>query len=339
MYDAIGKAENSVQNDIGTMVKTFAPDIDDTAEFNLLMDVIDSQLTNNAMKVIKSSSNNIGFEDLKDLVVNGASWGATVAKDFQNNKRETDGTLVEAQVGNIATNLKQTVVELKMIFLGTDRSVEFVGRMISGGGLVNIADSDEFEDLQKLIRQVSAAGAPVFLADSGYSCDAVGPLDKKYITSETAEKTEFCYQKRLYYLLAPKGPPENCQIPDGIGPQLPVCVDMFFSAPDGLESFNETNSWADLTIDDLVAGAVEGWRANKGRYTGKFIDMTEKGNYEYLLNGDRFVVNVRAPGVVQIPVCSPQQARAGWLAAYEMTPEKRAQFLANLPSWPCPIQS
>ncbi|KAH7159572.1 hypothetical protein B0J13DRAFT_592197 [Dactylonectria estremocensis] len=353
MYDSIGGAENKVQNYIGTMVKKFAPDVDDTAEFNLLMDVLGIVIGMGFAPIFNrliKGNGNVGLEDWKDLVVNGASWAATVAKDFQN--KETDGTLVEAKLGNIASDFEQTLeLFLKEIFSGSDRSVDYIGRMIADGKLNNPRKSPGVSTFESSVAKtfyailipfawkIGAVGAPAFIVDSGYSCDAVGPLDKKYITSETAEETEFCYEKQLYYLLAPKGPAETCKIPDGIGPQLPVCVDMFFSSPDGLTNFNDTANWEGLTADDLVAGAIEGWRANGKMNTGKFIDLTDKDSYVHLESGESYVLNVRAPGIVQIPVCSPEQARAGWLAAYKMTPEKRAKFLAGVPSWPCPIKT
>jgi hypothetical protein len=180
--------------------------------------------------------------------------------------------------------------------------------------------------------KVGAGFAPASLMDSGYDCNAVGPLNYDYIAPSTAEEMGYCYEGRRYYLLAPNGPATKDGFPNPPGGSSGR-PNNYFNAPQWIEKLEKNeegqSDWGGITAQDFVAGlvetkpltdgitdfhhrAVEGWKANSKENGGGFLDLTKASNYDFLLDGNAEEVNIRAPGFIQIPVCKPEAARAMW---------------------------
>ncbi|KAJ0140931.1 Uncharacterized protein HZ326_16188 [Fusarium oxysporum f. sp. albedinis] len=291
--------------------------------------------------------------DIKDLIANTASWGATLAKDIQNSKRETPQSKVAGKLSEISDLWTESIEAFtEQAFRGDGESVEYIGDLIADGKFNNDEVTFDMSDLRKQLRKVffavlipeawkvGAGYAPAFVMDSGYDCNAVGPLDYEYISPSTGEEMGYCYQGRRYYLLVPNGLERNCdpQVPGGTGGNPTDCKPNYFTAPQGIENLDpknqDTYDWGGITSQDLVAGAVEGWKANKEKYGGGFLDLTKTSNYDFLLGDNSDEVNIRLPGFIQIPVCSPERARGGWKSFDSLSSSQKQKVFEQLPYYP-----
>jgi hypothetical protein len=81
--------------------------------------------------------------------------------------------------------------------------------------------------------------------------------------------------------------------------------------------------------------AVEGWKANKEKNGGGFLDLTKTSNYDFLLGDNPSEVNIRLPGFIQIPVCSPERARGGWKSFDSLSSSQKQKVFEQLPYYPC----
>ncbi|KNB07606.1 hypothetical protein FOXG_08721 [Fusarium oxysporum f. sp. lycopersici 4287] len=322
LWQTVDKAENDMQSKLDQLVETFAPDVDESSEFNLIADFLGiavgmfaAPFFNKIMKTKDSPT-----ADIKDLIANTASWGATLAKDIQNSKRETPKSKVAGKLSEISDLWTESIEAFtEKAFRGDNESVDYIGDLIADGKFNNDEVTFDMSDLRKQLRKVffavlipeawkvGAGYAPAFVMDSGYDCNAVGPLDYEYIAPSTGEEMGYCYQGRRYYLLAPNGRERNCdpQVPDGTGGNPTDCKPNYFTAPQGIENLDPKNQdaydWGGITAQDLVAGVVEGWKANKEKNGGRFLDLTKTSNYDFLLGDNSDEVNIRFPGFIQIP--------------------------------------
>ncbi|RKK87454.1 hypothetical protein BFJ71_g13361 [Fusarium oxysporum] len=347
--------ENGMQSKLDQLVETFAPDVDESSEFNLIADFLGiaagmfaAPFFNKIMKTKDSPT-----ADIKDLIANTASWGATLAKDIQNSKRETPKSKVAGKLSEISDLWAESIEAFtEKAFRGDDESVDYIGDLIADGKFNNDEVTFDMSDLRKQVRKVffavlipevwkvGAGYAPAFVMDSGYDCNAVGPLDYEYIAPSTGEEMGYCYQGQRYYLLAPNGRERNCdpQVPGGTVGNPTDCKPNYFTAPQGIENLDPKNQdiydWGGITAQDLVAGAVEGWKANKEKNGGGFLDLTKTSNYDFLLDDNSDEVNIRLPGFIQIPVCSPERARGRWKSFDSLSSSQKQKVFEQLPYYP-----
>ncbi|EXK32523.1 hypothetical protein FOMG_12692 [Fusarium oxysporum f. sp. melonis 26406] len=364
LWQTVDKAENDMQSKLDQLVETFAPDVDESSEFNLIADFLGIAVGMFAAPFFNKSKllkRNLYFmktkdsptADIKDLIANTASWGATLAKDIQNSKRETPKSKVAGKLSEISDLWTESIEAFtEKAFRGDNESVDYIGDLIADGKFNNDEVTFDMSDLRKQLRKVffavlipeawkvGAGYAPAFVMDSGYDCNAVGPLDYEYIAPSTGEEMGYCYQGRRYYLLAPNGRERNCdpQVPDGTGGNPTDCKPNYFTAPQGIENLDPKNQdaydWVGITAQDLVAGVVEGWKANKEKNGGRFLDLTKTSNYDFLLGDNSDEVNIRFPGFIQIPVCSPERARGGWKSFDSLSSSQKQKVFEQLPYYP-----
>ncbi|EXM30032.1 hypothetical protein FOTG_05063 [Fusarium oxysporum f. sp. vasinfectum 25433] len=358
LWETVDRVENGMQSRLDELVETFAPDVDESSNFNLIADllgIVVGMFTAPFFNKVLRANNNPTSDptpDIKDLVANSASWGATLAKDIQNSKRETPKSKVAGKLSQIADMWDSAItIFTEQIFRGDDSSVEYIGDLIAEGKFNNKKPL-LMEDLRKQLRKVffailipeawkvGAGFAPAFVMDSGYDCNAVGPLNYDYIAPSTAEEMGYCYDGRRYYLLAPNGPATKDGFPNppGGSSERP---NNYFTAPQGIEKLEKNeegeNDWGGITAQDFVAGsvAVEGWKANKKENGGGFLDLTKASNYDFLLDEDAEEVNIRAPGFIQIPVCKPEAARAMWRWFDSLSASQKPTVFETLKYYPC----
>ncbi|KAF4442605.1 Killer toxin subunits alpha beta [Fusarium acutatum] len=308
LWQTVDKVENGMQSKLDQLVETFAPDVDESSEFNLIADFLGiavgmftAPFFNKIMQTKDSPT-----VDIKDLIANTASWGATVAKDIQNSKRETPKSKVAGKLSEISDLWTESIEAFtEKAFRGDDESVDYIGELIADGKFNNDEVTFDMSDLRKQLRKfffavlipeawkVGAGYAPAFVMDSGYDCNAVGPLDYEYIAPSTGEEMGYCYQGRRYYLLALNGRERNCdpQVPGGTGGNPTDCKPNYFTALQGIDNLDAKNQgaydWGGITAQDLVAGAVEGWKANKEKNGGGCLDLTKTSNYDFLLEDNQ----------------------------------------------------
>lgn len=85
-----------------------------------------------------------------------------------------------------------------------------------------------------------------------------------------------------------------------------------------------------------VSRALAGWEYGGKKNGGGFIDMTKASSYDFLLGQNSEEFDIRTPGIVQIPVCSPEKARAGWKYGSSLSSSQKDKLLDALPNYPCP---
>ncbi|KAL8371943.1 hypothetical protein RB595_001650 [Gaeumannomyces hyphopodioides] len=166
------------------------------------------------------------------------------------------------------------------------------------------------------------SGTYAFVLDSGQGCNG-NPLSK-YVDHETAKAAGVCNNGRLYYLVQPKGDATTCwcNYYDN-GHCNRACANNKFSAPTGLGSLN-MEDYGGVTKEDIVAGALATWSYNgKQNKEVSLADLATKPDVRRGLVG----MDVNTPGVVQLPVCSPDRAFQSWNTA-------RA---GSSPHYPCDI--
>ncbi|KGQ05404.1 Killer toxin subunits alpha/beta [Beauveria bassiana D1-5] len=158
----------------------------------------------------------------------------------------------------------------------------------------------------------SVSGAFPVVLDTGYACGKVDPI-KGYMTPDTMHKTYACVDNKMYYLGSAKGDAQYCYKPAVGCPD--VCRDEKFTAPPGLDSLDKT-SFGGVTLQDLVEGSVRTYKANGNSNKGKTPDATEGKTFDSLFDQD-----IRTPGFISIPVCSPDMAYKAW-RSWKNKPDK-----------------
>lgn len=156
---------------------------------------------------------------------------------------------------------------MKQVFRGDDKSVKYLGDMLANGKFNNKNTTVEMPELQAQLTKVflailipeawrvGAGLAPAFIMDSGYDCNAVGPLDNDYIAPSTALEMGYCYKGRRYYILAPNGDATSCgSHSPPVSGGGPPCNDRYFSEPWNIQDFNSSSAWSGITKEDLIAG-------------------------------------------------------------------------------------
>ncbi|KAL6365292.1 hypothetical protein LRP88_01279 [Fusarium phalaenopsidis] len=330
---AVADAENSIQSNLTTLVGRFAPDVDNSGEFNLVADMVGVVMGMFSAPVFnKMIRNGAPADDLKDLVANSVSWGAMIAKDVQNSKRDTNEIKVAGKLGELSAMWKEaTTTFMEQVFRGDNKSVDYVSEMIADGKKVFYAI------LIPEAWRVGAGLAPAFITDSGYDCNAVGPLDNGYISPSTTEVMGYCHKGWRYYILAPNGDATSCsnQSPPGNG-RGPPCSDRYFTAPQSIDELTG-GKWEGITKEQLIVGTIEGWKLKGEKNRGGFIDTTKAENYDFLLDeGGATEIDIKTPAIVQIPVCSPEKARHLWKYGSSLSSSQKVTLLDTLPNYPCP---
>jgi hypothetical protein len=203
-----------------------------------------------------------------------------------------------------------TSASLTRLFDGSDSSIELLSKTISGGKLVSgmcdtaTCSGDRMGE-QGLISVLQANSAKIlhalaipaiwdfskahaFIIDAGYDCDANEPLSR-YLTSDTMKATSACVDGKLYYIVSPVGKANIQKL----------------TAPKGLE-YLDGKDFGGITKEDLIKGSVRTYIENGGKNGGK-ADLDNRDTLEGLLK-----VDVTTPGVIRLPMCSPERALQNW---------------------------
>lgn len=77
--------------------------------------------------------------------------------------------------------------------------------------------------------------------------------------------------------------------------------------------------------------SVETWKNNGEKNGGGALDYSDQDQADMLINNEAGPINVRAPGVIRIPVCSAEDAYNTWKEMEDWPDQK------DMPeSFPCP---
>ncbi|RYO77504.1 hypothetical protein DL766_004935 [Monosporascus sp. MC13-8B] len=271
------------------MMGTFAPRVDDMEDTGVL-------------KQLPAFANPVTYGNAKDTTLNLIGQTTMLAKDILKKScarlMDSAGTKQIIQLprpGYLRLN-KYHGTRLGKLFDGTQESIKS-----------NVLKSFFGFSIPTLWRRSKAYA---FAIDSGANCDG-RPLGK-YLDDSTTDKTGVCYQGKCYYLVHPDGEarPCKCERMSNLGPCQTVCRNNKFSVPVGL---GDLGRFSGVTKEDLVIGSVRTWLQNGKINGGGVTDPINNG----AARADLLNMDITTPGLVRLPVCSPDRAFQSWETATE----------------------
>ncbi|KAF9890425.1 hypothetical protein FE257_005830 [Aspergillus nanangensis] len=349
-YSLMFQAAAIINPSLDHFQKTFAPvpEPPDDRWLLLLIDLITLGGAPATASLVKSFFSKLPYniapsmlDNTKDMTMHVVSQSTTIAKDMmqpesmqswtpdkQANFSSYLGKAIDGWAGVIAESLEST-------FRGDAESIEYLTDLISDGKFIDgcwrtvtarpPANATNYpEDSASALRHSigksffafaiptawQTSGRFPFVVDAGYSCDHAHDMGD-YLDKKTMEGATACYNNKRYYLASPEGLPYNCM--------ENVCMDNSFSALPGVGSMG--SQFGDVTIQELIIGAVRTYEANGQTNGGKPADIAAKGTLEDLYEND-----ITTPGYIRIPVCSAELAYRAW--DFRETPDTSA---ANYP--------
>ncbi|KAK9234065.1 hypothetical protein V1525DRAFT_391821 [Lipomyces kononenkoae] len=338
-YDAISRVQVTVTDEVGALSSTFTAVPPSETAFKILLDIIGLSYALFAAPVwnavLKGTSyfarNGNTLGTLKDSVNALVSNGITLVKDSQDPSLGEQNTLTENLVAMVTVWYNSVDQLNQELFNGSDSSIATLHSVITNGQLEENAYSPISDpDIQNLMLKAIYATVipqtwllsptrvgPVVLA-SGAACGTVNPIEN-FIGVRNGDATWVCYNNEIYYLVGAIGAAQDCIFSGKDGPS---CSNNKFTPLPGEQKLNGT-AWGGLTIDDLVIGALATYAANGNANGGGLADPSNPQTLSSLYD-----LNVRAPGVVTIPVCGPQEAWTNW-AQYSFGDGMSAHYPCN----------
>ncbi|OKL58597.1 hypothetical protein UA08_06382 [Talaromyces atroroseus] len=336
IYDAIGRVVGPITDNIGMFQDTFVKISSETEMDKLLLDILGLSYSLMAAPIwneyLKGFAYFVENKDtlgvLKDSVNPIVSSGITISKD-----EATSGDYalnvkndLETALGNIVEIYYESITAVNSaVFNGSDSSIDTLWGLIQEGRMMEPTNSTPTDlQIQTYIEasmysslipyawSLSSSPRYPFILDAGSDCSDID-LMAVWMSSDTeAEDTYYCHNDKLYYLLVVTGEKASCPTPPTCGLS---CGDWPLEMPPGLTALNGSDGvWGNLTKADFIVGALNGYEANGNANGWDTLDpMTTTGW------SDLWEYGVRAPGVVNIPVCDVDTAYANWAEGYKST--------------------
>ncbi|SPN99933.1 uncharacterized protein DNG_02785 [Cephalotrichum gorgonifer] len=339
-YDSIVKSQAIVSDLITDLGKTFAPPSEPPIQaLKLLLDAIGltfvitgAPIWNIALRNLKGLS--AGNHGTSKDAVNGAVMGAfTYVKDKQVELKDKAENLRTTLADIVQTFYEGMAHTRTVLFDGSESSIKILSTFFDDGQLLGNAYT-QMDDLsiQKIIKKSlyaslipltwkQATNFNVVVIDADSYCDEQYPLVPSQLSQEVTDATQVCVDNWLYYIVTTAGVPRLCTNEGG---GRSDCENKSFGIPEGLSTL-DGEGWGGLTKEDLVTGAVNSWMA-----AGKKNDPGSI-NKDVTIDtmNDITDLNVRAPGIVNIPVCRFDEARYNW---EQLKEHGKGGGTAN---WPC----
>jgi hypothetical protein len=322
-YDSLEAMTGQFALAADDMEDTFAPipEPETNQWLNILIDLLTigtlsaaGPFFNSFLKQLPSFAKNSElFDNTKDFTMNIIGQSTTLAKDMLESPAPDDWTPQEQN--KFSTYIGQVIfgwmynaeLAINDLFSGSQAAVQTLGKIIANGALIP-GDRDEdppsnttATDMKRgVLKSFYGYSIPAlwrrsktyaFVLDSGAGCD--GNPSSKYIDDSTAEDTRVCYNGRLYYLVHPDGDSDDGDSGDNT-----------FSAPVGLDQLER---FGGVTLENLVIGAVNTWKANDMKNGGK-LDPINNAK----VRSDLIDVDITTPGFVMLPVCTGDRAFQSW---------------------------
>jgi hypothetical protein len=162
--------------------------------------------------------------------------------------------------------------------------------------------------------QLSPVERGVVIIDAGVPCGTIDPLDEKDVSEATSNAAWVCHRDRMFFFLAAAGAERKCISTGGPVPHWD-CIKSQFSLPQGLDTM-DGNQWSGVTKEDLVIGALNTFEARASKNGG----TPGQVNVDNKLIDDIQDMDIRAPGIVHIPVCTIAEARRNWEDIFDGSP-------------------
>ncbi|KAI0868461.1 hypothetical protein GGS24DRAFT_482282 [Hypoxylon argillaceum] len=334
-YDILDELAGQVSFQYDSYKDHFTPvPKDDDKPLQILLDFIGifgtiagASFFNNYLKGLPSAFVSSG--DAKDGTLALIAGGVSIAKDLVSG--DSDAWTVEKQddleayLGQVIFAWKNvTDTTLGQLFNGEDDNIDLLGRIIAGGRLIpgdysghaNQAGpltppNATYPELTLFVEKAfwgftiplgwQLSGTHGFVIESGFDCGTSGNPLPNYMTDNVAKATMYCYgpTNQLYYVVGAIGDGQFCTGDGG-------CAEILFQLPPGLDQLNGAN-YGGLTLDELVEGSVNTYRANNNKNGGTPPDIGNTGSINDLVDGQ-----ITTPGYVRLPVCSAKLAHHNW---------------------------
>ncbi|CAF9932295.1 MAG: hypothetical protein HETSPECPRED_008325 [Heterodermia speciosa] len=330
IFDSMGKGETAVTTLMGTFSTTFAPISDPDAGAKLLLDLLGlgfalfaAPTWNSFLKAVpffKANGNTLGT--IKDTVNPLVSNGVTISKDTG-----LSGAVIEATNelnANLASMVKAWTTTLdvynQQLFNGSDASNTLLFTQIDEGKVLEAGFQQDDLMIQNAMEKavygylipqawsLSNGQISPVVVDSGAACGTIDPV-KKYISVDIGDASFVCYNNIIYYLVGASGLVDDCF---GSAEDNELCDSTLAPSLKALPGLGELdgNQWGGVLKDDFIIGAVNSYAANGNQNGWAATDPTSADALD-----DIFDNGLRAAGVVQIPVCSAEEAYGNWLYA------------------------
>ncbi|KAJ3471898.1 hypothetical protein MRS44_001997 [Fusarium solani] len=279
------------------------------------------------LKLPYFAANAATHDNIKDTTMTLIGQSTTLAKDLLSSKKpkwtEEKQASFNRYMGQTSKFWSDANADaLYWPFNDIDEAIDMLWDVISDGKLVDGTLSngqstpDQRDDLQANIEK-SFYGFTIptlwrlsetyaFVLDSGYDCNKEYPVED-YLDEDTMDATSACYDGLGYYLVYPKGDSEECSCSYIHTHCERTCENNKFSAPPGLDSL-DGQAFGGITTADLIKGSVRTYNKNGKKNVATDWDPTgDDSTFQDLLE-----VDITTPGIVRLPVCSPERAFQSW---------------------------
>ncbi|KAJ5826677.1 hypothetical protein N7447_003440 [Penicillium robsamsonii] len=322
VFQAIGLAQASVTNNVGTFTSAFAPQRkDDSANIKMIIDAAmlvvsfgTSMLYN---VVLQSAVNVIGKAIAQDMT--GAILATSVTYYKTNMKGALEGlaeqNTIDTFVGKTMDEWKNAETSyLRSIFAGGDPSaIDALYATINNGTIAAAMDRLDLTrtstDVEKILYgqmisyawTVSGDRARPFIWRSSEYCDETTmPLSRGgFVERSSLSKIYVCHNNRMHLLL-------NAHKRKGTGFSSDIL-------PGGEHDTLNGKDYGGITIDDIVISSVDGWSKNnyQNGYPKADVDSVVAS-----FGGDN-APSVRSAGFFNLPIClnsntAEENIRNGW---------------------------
>lgn len=353
-YDSLNEAATFLSPKIGEMHDTFAPippPKDDDVWQKVLIDLLGMGTLTVAAPFFNSFLRRLPhfipregqLNNAKDVAMAAIGTTTSVTKELlppgENSKWNPQGqNKFSSYLGEVINGWARGAEDsVARLFNGKDESIDQLWELIKDGKLSEGSIPNGFVRPEKMsanalrdkvTKTIFGFGIPhlwrfsgshAFILNSGADCNAHRPVSE-YLSDDTMDKAGVCVNGRKYYLVMPDSSKDKVYecFEDG------SCATAKFILPPGFESLS---SFGGVSKDDIVVGSVNTWIQN-----GRANDDPVGGRpnvFDSNVKKDLFDLNIRIPGFMKLPVCSPERARQTW-----DTSDGRH---GSTPNWPCDV--
>ncbi|KAJ5169297.1 uncharacterized protein N7500_002080 [Penicillium coprophilum] len=310
VFQAIGLAQASVTNNVGTFASAFAPQPKDNG--NMIKMIIDSAMIVVSLGV--SLLYNVFLQAMENVIARAIAadmTGTILATSVSYYKTNMKGAIeglgvqntIDSFVGVTMTSWKNMETSyLDSIFAGTsDSGLEALYATINNGTIAAAMDRLDLAhtntDVEKILYgqmisyawSVSPDKARPFIWQSQDACDnetkTIPESAGVFVPNTVSALINVCYKGKMHYLL-------NAHQKSGTG--FPATA-----LPGGTRDTLDGKQFGGITIEDIVISSIDGW-SNNNQTNGY-----PRANIDGIVAsfGGDIVPSVRTPGFFSLPVC------------------------------------
>ncbi|CAH0050780.1 unnamed protein product [Clonostachys solani] len=337
MYESLGVAQSNINSNMGTFAKTYAPVKKETFSILVILDLatlgyaaMAAPIWNKWIKNIDWATKNANdFDTVKDFVNDMTYQGVTLAKDILSSSGDelTAGDELSTRAAAMINALRSSLTNYAAtIFSGDDTPTKLLTKIFASGKLISPQLKTESSESMSggFERSLYALLIPMAWKLSERELNPFVDLsetDLSYGIDEDAFKTEVVCDTstdRKYILLSSEDPGGSCSKTFG-------CPD--FKALPGSNVLG-ASIYGNVSREDIVLGSL----ATFNKRSGYNVDGQQSYNNKTSLEewGDTIEnladVDIRAPYIFTLPICTLTQARKNLNALYSDDPSDRPYY-------------